>query len=885
MNETIFQDLKRQAHPLITEGVSTNEIQDLITSFDEMLRHEISSPRAEKNDKIARRIGRRVIQKIIEMPPQERLRFIEIEMLDRNLFLTDKASQRMAELCLSHPSLRPVLHPLAEKIYDQAKAACARISEKYDKRVARYEERCMETFLDCDFVFNPKPERVSPRLYILSRGRAGTQSQETLQDNIFQLKGVDFFTSPDDEGYYFPPTKTIYINQSRPEGWLESALPGRLQYFARQELSSQTPEILYQVGLSHSYFDAQGQLTGNRYDALNACLTELYSLEDMQRVNPAGIWPAYKEAVEVVRILTYVDFDGLDVSYLDGDVAHLSQWMDAELGPGAFAALAQCLADGDFVTALEIVTQGMPAQESAEVPIAEPEGLVSQAGDLISRGLSRSEAKRVLPKLERLWGYMLAAEPLQKHNALAQRVGQNLIEKVAHMTYRQKVEFIEQRLVLVELGQLDKALEALAIACFNDPTVRPQVRSQAQSLSQELRAYYDQLRQQSPERERGYRRQLAETFRICDYILDGTKVAGLRLGRWYAGRHELLTKTKIPPNAINNIGETTMEIPQTLRPVDDLFTLETLEEFNDKLGFCVFKSNRITRVERRSPGEAGNKAFIEMPALYRARLPIYLLARCPICQGRVWEAVDIYHLMGVGWWFNGPRGFGWYGRQPKSAGGSGRFTAMNRVPEPSYQADCDHVRAMTYGVNFNGILPDDINHWYAEVGSERPGVLRPFIEQKGSYAVLHSLPLGRYDDEEWQPRYTIYFVTYFHRKAGVYEQSLAPQTLTDPDFYWPFDLVDYNLNPWLAAGKIGWLDTQQPDLPLRMGPAREFPYGQIVGLEGRWNLLMRDLELLPTTLTGWDLLSRGGSQDPELKRIQDEALQRRGLRPLQEVTK
>jgi len=56
--------------------------------------------------------------------------------------------------------------------------------------------------------------------------------------------------------------------------------------------------------------------------------------------------------------------------------------------------------------------------------------------------------------------------------------------------------------------------------------------------------------------------------------------------------------------------------------------------------------------------------------------------------------------------------------------------------------------------------------------------------------VIHVLPVGRWDDEVWQPRYTAYFVSYFSEDAEAYPRSLAPQTPEDSDFCWPYDVIN-----------------------------------------------------------------------------------------------
>lgn len=272
-----------------------------------------------------------------------------------------------------------------------------------------------------------------------------------------------------------------------------------------------------------------------------------------------------------------------------------------------------------------------------------------------------------------------------------------------------------------------------------------------------------------------------------------------------------------------------------------------------------------------------SRIYFGLPPIYRSKLPVYLLARCPLCGSPVSESVDTFSLAGVGWWLNGPDGFGWFGRSPQV----GAYTL--RCPEPSYQARCDHVRALVYGVNLNGIFPDDARpRTYVVIGSERPGVLRPFMEQADSYAVIHTLPVGRLDDEEWRPRYTVYFVTYFSADVTAYRRSLTQDPLAS-GFCWPYDLLDYDLSPWLRAGKLFWLGAEAEDYPLLQEPVAEFPYGNLDGLTGRWAIYGLEMRLLPNEMTVGELMHSSPKRQvafQRLKPIQEEALKKRGPRRL-----
>jgi hypothetical protein len=203
---------------------------------------------------------------------------------------------------------------------------------------------------------------------------------------------------------------------------------------------------------------------------------------------------------------------------------------------------------------------------------------------------------------------------------------------------------------------------------------------------------------------------------------------------------------------------------------------------------------------------------------YRSRLPVYLLARCPICGGRVHERIDTYSLNGPGWKAPGGRGFGWYGTIPQSA--------------VSYEAECRHVVIVSVMTNLNGIQPNDVNQevW---ITSERPFVMSPVLNLEQTYAVIHSLPVGRFDDFEPQHHYTAYFVTYFTNvDRRIYDKVMQPAH--EGYGLVVIDWANYDLLRWVKKGKLYWLDKNDSDLPLRNGPVSDFPYGNVKGGEGIW---------------------------------------------------
>jgi hypothetical protein len=316
---------------------------------------------------------------------------------------------------------------------------------------------------------------------------------------------------------------------------------------------------------------------------------------------------------------------------------------------------------------------------------------------------------------------------------------------------------------------------------------------------------------------------------------------------------------------------------------DTPFTFETYKAFIREYEQLVFPYLRFKHSSQKPPeyGKIQRKVEGALPAFYRARLPRYLLARCPICGGSVasaadiTEAVDTFSLAGPGWWREEPLGFGWYGLLPKP-GGLYKFKT-----QPSYHAPCGHVQALTYGICLNGIHPDDVRHRHrVYIGSERPGLAGSFLEERGNYAVLHTLPVGRLDDEVWQPRYTAYFVTYFKEAlGGVRRMTFPPQAGNPPCFNWRYGQWDYDLRAWLRRGKLFWLGPEAEGYPLRQKPVRDFPYDALDGLRGPWVLEAGDLHLYP------DLAMPAYKQsDPRIQadldrlaRREQRALQERGL--------
>jgi len=255
-------------------------------------------------------------------------------------------------------------------------------------------------------------------------------------------------------------------------------------------------------------------------------------------------------------------------------------------------------------------------------------------------------------------------------------------------------------------------------------------------------------------------------------------------------------------------------------PNENLFTPTTYREFVERYREVDRENAALSYVNpqhRERKEHLQQLLWAKMPDEYRARLPLYLLARCPICGGRVAEVIDTYSLNGLGWIGSGNAGFGWYG-------------LLGHPSHPSYEAECHHVKVMATAVNLNDRPPTEVFHevW---IGPEKPFVMRPLIEAEQIFAVIHALPVGDYNNLAGRPPYTLYFITYFAGDEATFDEIILPFDQARSRVQ--YGTADYDLIKWVMAGKLFWLDPHDPDLPLCNRPPEKFPYGKVEGFEGQ----------------------------------------------------
>ena len=197
---------------------------------------------------------------------------------------------------------------------------------------------------------------------------------------------------------------------------------------------------------------------------------------------------------------------------------------------------------------------------------------------------------------------------------------------------------------------------------------------------------------------------------------------------------------------------------------------------------------------------------------YGKGLPIYVTSRCPICNQCRSEPIDTFSLNGFGWG-SGNYGVGW--------------SSDLGLPS-SMVASCQHLRIVHFFLNLESLVPTELSkEKRIKLGPEVPCVMPVPMTAPGAVAVIHRIPVGQYGEVPRQPRYSVYFVTYYSESQESFDAAIKdwqPQHgLVD------YQDVDYNLNSWVGQKNLLWLSPEDPELPLVSIDGGDFPYGNIQG--------------------------------------------------------
>ena len=209
---------------------------------------------------------------------------------------------------------------------------------------------------------------------------------------------------------------------------------------------------------------------------------------------------------------------------------------------------------------------------------------------------------------------------------------------------------------------------------------------------------------------------------------------------------------------------------------------------------------------------------------YWRRLPIYLFARCPLCGAEYTSIADTHSL------------FKWVIARERY-----KFTFAAYFQKEG----CAHFTGVQSFINLNSYFPTELDNFNGECGDIPIVIPELLLDEFHASAVIHSLPICRVEGNEFALRYSLYTVTYYSDAPGLarprsYDLRFPEGVKDDDDSGFPalFDssgrsyrepLVG-DLRYWVKRGKLHWLDLDDPTLPLKSGPASDFPYAGIQGV-------------------------------------------------------
>lgn len=248
------------------------------------------------------------------------------------------------------------------------------------------------------------------------------------------------------------------------------------------------------------------------------------------------------------------------------------------------------------------------------------------------------------------------------------------------------------------------------------------------------------------------------------------------------------------------------------------------------------------------------RSILEDNHPYWQKVPVYLIARCPLCGAPYERAIDTHGL--YKWLFSSElyRDPFWNQQQADVTHFLlRRFDAKKKkkhsVSKPT--TGCAHIVGTQIFLNINGNMPREMDYLVNDWGDVPVITPEIFSHPMQSAAMMHSLPICRLENNQFIPKYSAYFLTYYAEDAKAMEKYAInemhhPDQRKDKDEwhggfppFWPSWRINKepmvaDLGSWVEKKKLYWLDLDDPDLPLRTGTKERFPYAGIKGYGTSW---------------------------------------------------
>jgi hypothetical protein len=233
-------------------------------------------------------------------------------------------------------------------------------------------------------------------------------------------------------------------------------------------------------------------------------------------------------------------------------------------------------------------------------------------------------------------------------------------------------------------------------------------------------------------------------------------------------------------------------IEQTVKHLKLNITLEEYQAFRERY--------------RTKSGSAYETIYGQQDQSVWENIPEYLLARCPLCGAIYTEQMDTYSIEH---WTLGLTD-----------------TVYSNIRQ---FIGCQHFAGVTSFINLQGKTPTEIT--YFNFKPEVPYILPDYLpDSPRSYAVMHSLPICRVENGVFIPAYSLFLITYYSLHPDILHARAIKGHDIDGPIPRPYAFkFDWDLLPWVTAGKLQWLDLEKENLPLKSGQVDEFPYANIQG--------------------------------------------------------
>lgn len=222
-------------------------------------------------------------------------------------------------------------------------------------------------------------------------------------------------------------------------------------------------------------------------------------------------------------------------------------------------------------------------------------------------------------------------------------------------------------------------------------------------------------------------------------------------------------------------------------------------------------------------GRASESQYPEA-ARYLSILPTYTYAECPICHIRCVEKFDTYGLRGPN--FKHPLGYSMRPRNPV----------------------CPHFFGYHIFDNLHNQEPIEVEQFKVFWG-EVPYITSWLIaDDLPSVTVLHGLPICRIENGQFVPTYTMFLLTYFSEDPDWLYERFKQQERDHYSGYYLGDAIvplltagpsgsntiSYDLEFYAQNGRLGWMDVNHDEMPLRIGKGIQLPdmYKNINGTRG-----------------------------------------------------